>query len=62
MLKTELQGARTWSAELARPDSSELRPGLQRPTLGTPDAGFPDSKRPTLEFRRRGLESDAGVQ
>ena len=32
MLKTELQRARTRSSELARPDSSELRPGLQRPT------------------------------
>ena len=32
MLKTELQRARTRSSELARPDSSELRTGLQRPT------------------------------
>ena len=44
MLKTELQRARTRSSELARPDSSELRPGLQRPTALNSSAGFPDSR------------------
>ena len=53
MLKTELQRARTRSSELARPDSSELRTGLQRPTPGTssrtPGAGGPDSSGSALE-------------